>query len=198
MKKLFLLLTTLMFLFFSCKKENSQAPKTPDTLRGRINELSYGISWSDEIDPEGLPKLEKKDLFLQLPLTLCVLPETEAVYPEYDDFGELNLSDVPYSLVKFVDSFCRESVCVAVDKRDIKPDILDSSYPFLEMVLEDELSSLHEVKSYLVAKPEFYDGVYQVPVRLFGNDKHTDILMFVNNINDTYQIDQVYFGEPQK
>ena len=198
MKKLLLLLTTIMVLFFSCKKEKPQTPKTPDTLRGKIKELSYGISWSDEIDPEGLPQIERQDLFLQLPLTLLVLPETGAVYPEYDDFGELNLSGVPYSLVKFVESFCRESVCVAAEKRSINAEILDSTYPFLKMILEDEFSSLHEVKSYLVAKPEFYDGVYQVPVRLFGNDKHTDILMFVNNVNEKYQIDQIYFGETGK
>ncbi len=198
MKKLSLLLLLLFFLFFSCKKEKTQTPKIPDTLRGRIKELSYEINWSDEMNPDGLPKLEKQDLFLQLPLTLCVLPETEAVYPEYGDFGELNLSGVPYSLVRFVDSFCRESICVPVDKRRIETDILDSTYPFLKMVLEDELFSLHEVKSYLVAKPEFYDGVYQVPVRLFGNDKHTDILLFVNNVKETFKIDQIYFGETEK
>ncbi len=197
MKKLSLLLILPLFLFFSCKKEKQNINESPDTLRGQIEELSFGIDWTDEKDPEGLPKLEKQNLFLQLPLSLYVLPETEGVYPFYDDFGELNLSEVSYSLVKFVNSFC-SALCGMPDSRQVKSEVFDSTYPFLKTVLEEEITELHKIDTFYVAKPEIYNGVYQVPVRLFGKDKYTDILMFIVQRDEKFVIEQIYFGETVK
>lgn len=195
-KKLFMLLSSLLFLFFSCHKDPQNINKSLDTLRGEIEKKTYGIEWADEKDPEGLPKLEKQDLFLQLPLSLCALPKSGAVFPFYDDFGELNVSGVPASLVKFVNSFC-SALCGMPDSRQVNKEAIDSTYPFLKVVLEDEITELHKIDTFYVAKPEFADGVYQIPVRLVGVRKHTDIVMFVNKKDEQYFIEQIYFGESE-
>ena len=195
-KKLFLLVSFLLILFSSCRKEPQNIDKSLESLRGNIDKITYGIEWTDENDPEGLPKLEKQDLFQQLPLSLCALPKSNAVFPFYDDFGELNLSGVPASLVKFVNSFC-SALCGMPDSRQVNKDAIDSTYPFLKVVLEDEITELHKIDTFYVAKPEFFDGVYQIPVRLVGVRKHTDILMLVNKKDDQYFIEQIYFGESE-
>ena len=185
----------LLGCFWSCSKEVEVFKATESTVKEVVDEQLKDKEWHDELEAPDDFKLELTEIDAPLPAgCLAVLP-ARGVYPEYKDFGSLDVSGLEGRLLKMLDSFFEKSAIASPGNRYLDSDCLDPSYPFLPYVMQPYFDKLPSIRSVIYGKPAFLDNCIEIPARLNGDKNHTDLLIYVLKDKEVWYIEQVIFGE---
>lgn len=120
-------------------------------------------------------------------------PPVEALYPEYKNFGSLDISllssEIKSLIQKFIDG---------INQNKFEVDCISPETRFLEPIFLEDFEQIEEIISFIIGKPiiiqnEFINE-YQVPVRLTTDNGFYNTLFFLVNQNDAYFIEQVNYG----
>lgn len=132
------------------------------------------------------------------------------VYPSYKDFGILDSSSCPRAVLDFCFEFLKKTVYVNQNARAVPSSMLDASYPFLQLLVSEQLSAVPRADRVLFGRAFYADGVWEIPVRCESAGTHTDLVLFVaekvrsqsiQTAQNTgaragsYVIEQLYVGE---
>lgn len=120
-------------------------------------------------------------------------PPVEVLYPEYQNFGSLDISllepEIKNIIQKFIDG---------INQNKFEIDCISPETRFLEPIFLEDFENIEEVTSFIIGKPiiiqnEFINE-YQVPVRLITENGFYNALFFLINQHDVYFIEQVNYG----
>ena len=179
----------------SCTKEAEVFKATESTVKEIVDNQLKEKNWHDELESPKDYELKLTEIDAPLPAaSLAVLP-LKGVYPEYKDFGSLDVSALEGKLLKMLDSFFEKSAIAAPGRRTVDAECLDPSYPFLSYVMQPYFDKLPAVRYVLYGKPSFLEGCIEIPARLEGDKNHTDLLIYVLKDKEVWYIEQVIFGE---
>ena len=195
-KSVFILFVCLfIWCFFSCSKETEVFKATESTVKETVDERVKDKKWEKEIESPKDYVLKLSEISAPLPAgCLAVLPSGN-VYPEYKDFGSLDISRLEYQLLNMLDEFFNKAAFARKEKRVVEAKYLDPSYPFLPYVMQPYFDNLPEVGDIIYGKPSFLDNCIEIPARLIGDNKHIDLLIYVLKDKEVWYIEQVIFGE---
>ena len=185
----------LLCCFLSCSKEVEVFKATESTVKETVDERIKDKNWENEIESPKDYVLNLTEISAPLPAAcLAVLPAGN-IYPEYKDFGSLDISRLEYKLLNMLDEFFNKAAFARKDRRVVEAKYLDPSYPFLPYVMQPYFDNLPEVGDIIYGKPTFLDNSIEIPARLTGDNKHIDLLIYVLIDKEVWYIEQVIFGE---
>ena len=192
----------------ACSKQETVYQSAQSTLRSQTENMLSSVEWAPPLYADGIPSVPVFAIEAPLPQALGALPVKKDIYPEYKDFGVLDLSSVPEGVFHTADKFLNNAAVPPKNERNIETALICSDYPFLQMVLTAVLEPLPPVVRWLYAKPQFIPdtvdgavllhdsgGVWQLPARLFSKNCYTDMVLFVRDSGSSYTIEQIYCGE---
>ncbi|MGP1588025.1 MAG: hypothetical protein ACTTHG_06760 [Treponemataceae bacterium] len=121
------------------------------------------------------------------------LPLEGEIYPEIEGFGSLDTGILESSVCDVIERFI-----LGIDKKVPDETVIAQGSKFLLPVFTYDFQKIPKITKYLIGKPyivqdEFMDE-YQVPVRLYTKEGFIDSIFFMINQNNTYYVEQVYYG----
>ena len=194
--KSFLISSALISLvFLSCK--NSSEPKIvyeeSETIKSQVKNREQNTSWSIDIDPERLIKpvpRNGKKVSSDIPYTKEVLKISadlqSKVFPEFDDFGSLNTTELSPSIKEKVQGFCEKLSNNSSDASKY----FGSKYLFSYVFFKNDLPQEIKINDWIFGEPFLGKDIMQVPVRFFCNSAVFDVTIYMNSKgnNEFYQI----------
>lgn len=212
-KKIFCIFLFVLVIFISCKNNpDSKLVYTEEnTIKNSIILRESNITWSRELEPDRLStKVSKEnssisdDVEYNLDVIRILKNFQKPLYPEFINFGKLDISQLNISVKEKLNSFCSDlskSCNVAVDsyfnnqylfnyiffKQELKNGWkahFNSEYP--ELLKDDE----QIFDKWVFGQPFKGDEIIQIPVRFYCKHGTVDITLYLNNLkqNSIYQI----------
>lgn len=206
--KCFFLLLCLLF-FSGCSEENITYKTSESFVRQKVEDAFYSVEWQSFLDQNKEDYLKSTDElqiissfpqengenFNVFPQVLNAVVSKKNVYPFYKDFDFLDVSNAPNKLILFLDEFFASAVLPEQKNREVKKEFLDNSFVFLKSLLQENFADLPTVNNYLYGVPQKIDSSWEVPVRFLCNGSFVDVAVYVFDDNQTYVIEQIYFGK---
>ncbi len=206
------LIFSLIFLLFSCKNtaETKLIFNETETIKKNVKEREQGITWTQEIEQERLTEYVPRSsaMFgLEVPYTKELFKITKsmqaAVYPNMEDFGSLNLNNLPPLLKEKINKFCE---ALSLDKHAGAENYFNRKYIFNYVFFVKELEEGWEnnfgqtypelsedeklFTKWTLGEPFIGAEITQIPVRFYTSCGIIDVTLFINSNgnNELYQI----------
>lgn len=205
LKYLFILISGLII---SCSNTPNSKILTneEDTLRAYLTNKESTINWTKALEDNRLvEKIDSREgitsgIKLNPDLVKIKRSECEPVYPYIENFANLDTRYLISSWKNTVDSFVK--LLNENEKKDAE-NLIDPKFAFNYIffisdfeeyvsnikylkVSEDEML----IKKYIIGEPFISKEIIQIPVRLFIQENHIDIAIYINN-NGKGKISQI-------
>ncbi len=182
-------------LFTGCAKNVNKIAPVDTVLRNQARSIASQLEWAEELDAAGLPPKNIQSSSLPLPQALPAINCPVPVYPSLKDFSTLDTRTLDPAAYQTLTAFFALAALKQIERRSVSADFLDDRFVFLPFVLENSFRAIHEVKKIYYAKPAAIEETLQIPVRLQGENMHTDLQVFMHQKNGRWVIEQIYFGD---
>lgn len=194
MKRVYLFIFSLPFLFSACSKTESVSTYNGnDTLKSVLVTKGESAIWTGELEPKFLTEtLESHDKVSKgINLSTEVLnvadSDSEKIYPQLKDFGSLDTESLSVSTQNVIKEFF-DAVSSDIFSAEnlMKNDSVFSLVFFaddLEKGFTGKKQSDDETKlftSYLIGNSFLSGSEVQVPVRLYNGKQYADITVFID------------------
>ncbi len=211
MNNRFILLFILVFPLLSCKNQTeSKILNTQDnTIKSTVIQRENDITWSKEIDSylleESIKAKKLSDDVINNIEVMKVLPKSQnAIYPEFENFGKLDISSLSSSEKENVKNFCLE---IAKGSENRIEQFFNKQYLFNYIFFQEELKKDWKIKfgedfpdeikeeeklfdKWIYGEPFIGDEIIQIPVRFYCIHGTVDVTLYLNKSreNSIYQI----------
>ena len=205
----------IVFVLFFCGCSQPGIPEgsemsDPDTVKSHMLQISTGIDWTAELEPDFLSRRKKNssDRFASVqavsgvgPVALYLFPE-DYIYPELPGFGSLDITSLEPDLESVLKEFCSRLVLwynarLPEQRKNLEEDLAGYFVPIQTYMLTAFLYNTQDISSvtgYIYGTP-FSDGSYrQIPVRFSNADGWFDVQVFFTRTASGWQIEQVQYG----
>ena len=116
--------------------------------------------------------------------------QEQNIYPSFADFGSLDISVLPATLLSIVEEFS----AAIINDTDADQFMVKSSLFNLALFYEDLRSSNRlNMTDYIIGEPFTFGDDYEVPVRFSSSSGSVDVKLFFIQEGDTWKIDQIQF-----
>lgn len=205
-------------LFISCSNNNNAKNQIVHvhTLKNLISEKDKNIKWTNEIDPSKLDSVinQKEEIANDTVITfenISILKNYKnKVYPNIEDFGNLDISALNQIQIKFInDFFTQVSKDITGEGQNFFISKYNMNYVFFitdliqeweenfnqgfpqiklleptnENKKEEDLPS-EEIpplfEKWIIGKPYFSENLIEIPVRIFCKPGTIDVIMYLN------------------
>ncbi len=182
-------------LMTGCTRNVSKIAPVDTVLRNQARSIAGQLEWAEELDSAGLPQKNIQNNSLPLPDALPAINCPAPVFPSLNDFAVLDTRSLDPAAYQALTAFFAQAALKQIEKRKINADFLDDRFVFLPFLLENSFKNIHEVKKIYYAKPSSIEDTLQIPVRLQGENVHTDLQVFMHPKGRSWVIEQIYFGD---
>ena len=109
------------------------------------------------------------------------------VFPEISDFGSLNVSEIPASLLRTVESFSE-----TILKRQLADKFISEGNLITLALLSEEMEKRKlSFTNYIIGESFVVDDVFEVPVRLYSSFSKLDLRLYFVQESNLWRIEQI-------
>ena len=181
-------------LFSSCTKKIAREEDSKhETLKSIVQEKSDGIFWTDSLEAgrlqEDISRLNgiSKNIRLDPIVVSAARNLGGTVFPEISDFGSLNVSEIPASLLRTVESFSE-----TILKRQLADKFISEGNLITLALLSEEMEKRKlSFTNYIIGESFVVDDVFEVPVRLYSSFSKLDLRLYFVQESNLWRIEQI-------
>lgn len=216
--KLFILF--LIIFLVSCKNnsENKIIISEEDTIKRMVLNKESSVTWSKELEPDKLSQPIKiknlpisKEVEYNIDILKVLNNYQNPIYPEFENFGSLDSSNLSLSLKEKINNFCEklskgsfQEIKVAFHSDYIFNYVFftnDFKKYCKENLKIDNPEELQENETiftkWIIGEPFIGKEILQLPVRFYCNEGTLDITLYMN-IQKEYLIYQITIDRWEK
>jgi len=217
-----LFLISFIFLFFTLSCNNEAEQKLTfleeDTIKKSVKTKESNITWSKEIEGERLsqdlsPVNSKVSSEVEYNMDVMkVLPDFQKPqYPEFENFGKLDISELNYSAKEKIVQFCTD---FSKGSNSSVQSYFNNQYIFNYVFFMDEIKKdwitefgeeypekMEEEQvlfdKWILGQPFMGEEIIQIPVRFYCKQGTLDITLYLNS-KKQYSIYQITINRWEK
>lgn len=192
----FFFLGIFILTFSSCNNANSlDITQDINTLKNVVSQRNENIKWTGEVEPNRLTEKIHTSPYISKSLSLTPnvmiafeggMPR-EPVFPQIDNFGSLDISNLDYKIISNINSFFDQ-----LKNNENCDSFMDSNSIFaLSLFLYDLQQidfSLNDL-SWIIGKPFLMDDIFEIPIRLKNETNFLLVYLYIKDVESIVNTD---------